>query len=222
MPKSYIPQMDAEFHTWQNELLTWLEVPANQARLGLTPTQIAEMKNAQSGWMGAFPAHLGSQNVAKVAANAKDAARKELEKPIRTFVAVLQHNPVLSDADRVALGITVPAPTRQSSAVPTTSPIATVDFSQRLRHSIAFRDPMTPNSKGKPKGMRAAQLSMKLGSPPADPSECEFMGSDTNSPFIQTFDPTDAGKTVYYMMRWENTTGATGPWSAIFSAVVPG
>jgi len=221
MPKSYIPQTDAEFNTWQNELLAWLDTPANQARLGLTPAQIAAMKNAQVGWMSAFPTHLGTQNAAKVASNAKDAARKELEKPIRNFVAALQKNIVLSDADRVALRITVPAPTRQKSAMPTTSPVATIDFSQRLRHSITFRDALTPKSKSKPKGIRGAQVCMKLGAPPpADPSECEFVATDTATPYVHTFDAADVGKMVYYILRWENTTGAVGPWSAYVSAVV--
>jgi len=181
------------------------------------------MKNAQSVWMGAFPAHLGSQSAAKVASNAKDAARKELEKPIRSFIVALQKNPALVDADRVALAITVPAPTRQKSPAPTTSPVATIDFSQRLRHSISFRDALTPKSKGKPKGIRGAQICRKLGAPPpADPSECEFMSTDTATPYVQTFDAADVGKMVYYILRWENTTGAVGPWSAYVSAVVTG
>jgi len=223
MPSSYIPQTDADFDNWQKELLTWLDVPANQARLGLTPAQIAAMKSAQSAWTGAFPSHLTAQNAAKVAANAKEAARKTLETPIRSFVAVLQKNPALLDADRVALRITVPAPTRQNAPIPTTSPVATIDFSQRLTHSISFRDFTTPKSKAKPKGVRGAQICVKIGgTPPADSSEFDFLTSDTSTPYVHRFDPADIGKTVWYTLCWENTTGATGPWSAFVSAVVPG
>jgi|GEM_PF-6208256 len=36
------------------------------------------------------------------------------------------------------------------------------------------------------------------------------------------FPPEDLGKTAYYAPRWINTTGAPGPWSQIYNAIVPG
>jgi len=33
---------------------------------------------------------------------------------------------------------------------------------------------------------------------------------------------TQAGKTVYYWLRWVNTRGEAGPWSSVASAMVVG
>jgi hypothetical protein len=35
------------------------------------------------------------------------------------------------------------------------------------------------------------------------------------------FEEEDRGKTFWYAVRWENTTGLKGPWSEIRSAVIP-
>ena len=44
---------------------------------------------------------------------------------------------------------------------------------------------------------------------------------DSATPYVAEFDNTDAGKTVWYIMRWKNTRGETGPWSFPLSAKVP-
>jgi len=41
-------------------------------------------------------------------------------------------------------------------------------------------------------------------------------------PPVAQFDPADAGKTAYYWLRWENTKGEIGPWSAVASATITG
>jgi hypothetical protein len=43
----------------------------------------------------------------------------------------------------------------------------------------------------------------------------------TRSPYVFTFDENMRGKTVYFCLRWENTRGQKGPWSAIYSAIIP-
>lgn len=219
----FIPSGDAEFDTWQDTLENFIGDAANRTRLGLTPAQTAPLDDKQGAWTSAYPAHVAAQSAALVASNAKNAARAAYEAPIRTFIAVLQRNPALTDADRTALKITIPATTRQNSAVPTTFPIPTVDFAVRLQHSISFRDSQTPDSKAKPDGVRGAQIYEKIGGPlPASPDEFTFLGTDTRAPYVCHFEMGDIGKTVYYLLHWENTTGKTGPWSEITSAVVPG
>jgi hypothetical protein len=46
--------------------------------------------------------------------------------------------------------------------------------------------------------------------------------TDTASPLTIPFTEADRGKRVYYCLRWVGTTeGHEGPWSEIFSAIVP-
>jgi hypothetical protein len=35
------------------------------------------------------------------------------------------------------------------------------------------------------------------------------------------FENDQRGKTVYFALRWENTRGEKGPWSAIQIAIIP-
>jgi len=223
MSTDYIPGGDLEFNAWQSNFSTFLNDPANQTRLKLTPDLIAPLEAPQVAWTQMYPAHLNARNAAQVASSNKSAARVAYDGAIRALVAVLQRNPALSDADRVAMGLTVPAATRGSVGVPTSSPVATIDFGQRLMHLISFRDHDTPASKAKPDGVRGAQIYIHIGGPmPASPDEFTFIATDTKAPYIYHFEMSDLGKTAFYLLRWENTTGQTGPWSEIVSAVVPG
>jgi len=223
MATDYIPSGDAEFEAWQQNFSAFLSDGANQTRLNLKPVDLTPVETPQVKWTQDYPAHLGAQNAALVASANKNTARGDYEPAIRAFVAVLQRNPNLTDADRVALQITVPTATRQAVPTPTSYPVPTIDFGQRLTHSISFRDQNTPASKAKPDGARGAQIYLVIGGPmPTSPDAFTFIATDTKAPYVYHFEMADIGKTVYYRLRWENTTGATGPWSEIVSAVVPG
>ena len=62
----------------------------------------------------------------------------------------------------------------------------------------------------------------KKGEPATDISELSFLGTDTASPFINKFAIADAGKTVHYWLRWENSRGETGPWGPVVTGTVTG
>ncbi len=53
-----------------------------------------------------------------------------------------------------------------------------------------------------------------------DPSALTFLGVDTRTPYLASFDGADAGKTAYYMLRWVSTTGEKGPWSETATATI--
>jgi hypothetical protein len=44
---------------------------------------------------------------------------------------------------------------------------------------------------------------------------------NTKPPFTLSFHGEQRGKTVYFALRWENTTGEKGPWSEIENAIIP-
>lgn len=219
----FIPSGDADFNLWQDNLLNFLSAPANRTRLQLSEADLSVVSAPQGAWERDYPAHLEAQRAALVASNAKNSARAALEEALRPFIAVLQKNANLSDADRTALRITVPAVTRQAAPVPTSAPVGSVDFSRRLTHSISFRDENTPQTKAKPDGVRGAQIYIQIGgSVPSGPDGFSFLATDTRAPYVHAFEMNDIGKTVHYLLRWENTTGKVGPWSEIVSAVVAG
>ncbi|MBC8096333.1 MAG: hypothetical protein H7Y43_11015 [Akkermansiaceae bacterium] len=55
-----------------------------------------------------------------------------------------------------------------------------------------------------------------------NPNAMAFLAIETRTPYRADFEAGDVGKTVYFAFRWLNTKGQPGPWSQIYSAVVPG
>ena len=45
---------------------------------------------------------------------------------------------------------------------------------------------------------------------------------DRSTPYLMEFNSADAGKTAYWALRWVNTRGEHGPWSATVSGTIPG
>src|SRR5262249_31548553 len=102
-------------------------------------------------------------------------------------------------------------------------PLAQVDTSHRLQHTIHWRDESIPNSKVKPGGVRGAEIWACIGpTPPSDPTQAHFVALDTASPYLFEHNPADAGKLAHYLVRWVNTRGEPGPWSETISAKITG
>ncbi len=178
----YIPAPDAEFDSWQVNWVTY--AAANAAALGLDPlVDIPAIQAAQTAWDTDYDGHLTAQAAAQAARQAKDDTRTAFEGVIRPLVARLQASPDVDNLERQALGMTVRDTIATPSPIPVTRPVVSVDTSQRLRHTIAFADEVTPTSKGKPDGVRGVQLWIKIGDPaPVDPSELTFLATDTRTP----------------------------------------
>lgn len=121
------------------------------------------------------------------------------------------------------MGLTVKTGTRTPVAKPATCPVGKIDFSARKQHTIYFYDEGSPHSRAKPDGVHGCEIYMKIdGEAPKLVSELTYLATCTASPYVATFDGTQAGKTVYYWLRWVNTRGEAGPWSSVISANVVG
>ena len=217
----YIPQADADFHLWQASLVT--DVQTNASTFGIPAADMTVLVSAQTPWTTAFAKASNKQNRTAADVVAKETARTNYEKAIRQFVAQwLSSNTKVSDSARTRMGITVKSTVRTPVAVPVTRPVAAIDFSVRLQHSISFTDEGS-TGKAKPAGVHGCEIWCKIdGTAPADVSELTYLATDTSTPYIATFDGKYAGKTVYYMLRWVNTRNEHGPWSSTFNAMVVG
>ncbi|MBU0717320.1 MAG: hypothetical protein KJ749_03650 [Planctomycetes bacterium] len=219
MANDYIPRGDAEFNSWQANFVTYAN--ANLVNLGLVIGDLTTILIAQLSWTPSLTAHIAAQANAQSARATKDGNRTTLESQIRALVRRLQASPSVSDAERAALGITVPDTGATAAASPTTRPVCEVDTSQRLRHTIDFTDEGTPTRKAKPAGVLGAEIWVKIGpTPPVDPSELTFLAVDTRSPYTRDYPGSEGGKQAHYMLRWVNTRGETGPWSETVTATI--
>ena len=215
----YIPGADAQFDTWQVNFVTY--VNAHLLDLGLDIADVVDLNATAATWTTEYPAHTAAQAAAEAARQAKDGARSGFEGAIRPLVRQLQASPDVDDAERAAMGITVPDRETTPQVPPKTRPVVSVDTSQRLQHTIAFADEATPTRKAKPAGVMGAELWVKVGDPPpVDPSELTFLSLDTRTPYVADFPGEDGGKTAHYMLRWVATTGEKGPWSETASATI--
>lgn len=215
----YLPNSDPDFTAWMRNFIEYTS--ANLAALGLTAADLGPIQAKQGSWEAASAAFVTAQAQVRAARLVKDDERGGQADLVRPLVAVLQASPVVTDAQRAALGLTVRAATRTASPIPTSTPMATVDTSQGLRHTISFFDETTRLSRAKPRGASGCEIWIKIGEPaPVDPSELKYLATDTRTPYVVEFDGADAGKVAYYMLRWVNTRGERGPWSRIVAATI--
>ena len=218
----YVPRSDVDFNLWQVSLIDIINI--NLTNWGITADDFTALKATQTIWTTAFAKANNKQNRTSADVQAKDDARVDYEKGLRTFVAQwLANNTKVANSDRERMGLTVKSGSRTPVPTPDTSPIGTVDFSVRLQHSIHYSDQATPNSKAKPDGVHGCEIWMKIdGIAPVDPSELSYLATDTRSSYTKTFEGKYAGKTVWYWLRWVNKRGEHGPWSSAISAMVAG
>jgi hypothetical protein len=222
MPTNYLPRPDGDFAAFADHyygaVKKWWDAQ------GLDPTDLKPLETALAEWDKDYPAHVKAQAAAEGARQAKDAARKALEREIRPITNFIQGYTKTTDADRATIGITVRQPTGGASPAPTSRPLVRVDTSLRLRHTIRFSDEATPTRRARPKNTLGAEVRLKLLPPhepaPTDPEALRFLTLATSGIATAEFPSQDGGKTAVYMLRWVGPRGAVGPWSEICSATV--
>ena len=216
-----IPAPDPAFNNWQVTLIAY--ITANRAALGVSTGDLTALTAGQTAWTAAYATHQATQTQALSDRQAKDDARADYTTLIRATVGQMQKNPAVTDTQRQAMQITVPDTTRTPAAVPTSRPTVKIDSSQRLSHKLEFRDEATPTSRAKPAGVTASEVWLFVGTTaPAGPDAMHLQGVDRSTPYLMEFDSADAGKTAWWALRWVNTKGEHGPWSATVSATIPG
>jgi hypothetical protein len=217
----FIPHADEEFNTFINTFVNY--VSAHAVNLGVPPATATALSNAFLVWTDSLAGHDTAQIAATSARTVKDSARDALTIITRTIARSIQANPTVTDEVRTLMGLPVPDDSRTRAPVPTTKPVGQVDTSQRLQHTIHWRDESMPNSKAKPTGVRGAEIWMFIGpTPPSDPAQAKFVALDTASPYLLVHEATNAGKLAHYLLRWMNTRGEAGPWSETLSATITG
>ena len=216
---SYIPQEKNSRYQWLNTFHT--NFVANATALGFTAMDAAALTDKWDVYDPAFADAIVRENAYNAGLATLGTATDELVDLVRGFVATIQANPTVTDAQRSAAGIPIHSTTRTPASVPTTRPTADVDTSQRLQHTLHFRDEGSAN-RAKPAGVRGAEIWCFIGPGPATVTAAHYLGTDTKTPYVATFDPEDAGKTAHYFLRWVNTRNQHGPWSETVSATIGG
>jgi hypothetical protein len=142
---------------------------------------------------------------------------------VREFVnAFLRFNENVTDEDRVNLGITVPDTTPTSPHDPETMPVVTrIDSSIIMRIILHDKDSMS-GRRAKPYGIHGVEIRWAiLDAPPVTTADLIHSEFSTRTPHTFICEENQRGKTVWFCLRWENSRGQKGPWSELYSAIIP-
>jgi hypothetical protein len=87
---------------------------------------------------------------------------------------------------------------------------------------VKFEFGESATSKAKLKDQHGVEIASVIAdSKPLEIDDLNRSSFDTHTPMILSFKESERGKTLWYAARWENTRGEKGPWSEIFSVVIP-
>jgi len=220
MPDTNIPSNDTEFSQMVKQLLG--AATPNPAKFGLTADDVSQIATAHSAFGDAHDAHRQAHEASHAATHAKDAARANLETYVRAAARKINSVPGADNALRVAAGLAPYDGARSPIGAPTSRPLGRLEIGGHFTLVVHFVDETTPQKVAKPHGVQGCQIWSYVGDPaPVDPAGYTFMGLDTRTPYTDTHPAADAGKTVYYWLRWQNAKGEVGPWSDVLSAKIP-
>jgi hypothetical protein len=90
-----------------------------------------------------------------------------------------------------------------------------------MRIILHYRD-MLSESRAKPSGVHGVEIWFAiLDTPPTTTADLIHSEFSTRSSHAFIFDENMRGKTVWFRLRWENMRGEKGPWSELYSAIIP-
>jgi len=153
---------------------------------------------------------------------AKDVARASAEAVVRPFAVQISRNSAVTDANKLGIGVTVPALVPTPIPAPTSAPTLAIISAIPLNMVLGYAVPAAVG-KSKPFGSTGMEVFRAIGVVAAtDPLQALYNGTVTKSPFRQAFTSADQGKIVTYFTRFTTRSGPggvaqSGPWSAPLS-----
>ena len=214
----YLPRRDAELTPWSANFAA--QIADNAVAWGIPTDEILDLQAATTSF-ATLQAQADSPAKTSIIVAEKNAARKTLAAKIRGMVDFRLKNPVITDAQRVALGLNIRDTTHTKIPVPSSRPTLNISVDDFRRLKIAFHDKGSA-SKAKPYGINGAVIAYAvLNTPPASIADLNRSVLATRTPHIIEFAETERGKTAYIAICWQNEKGEKGPWSEIENVIVP-
>jgi hypothetical protein len=221
MNADFVPQANRLFLTWLKVLLAYLELKYAEWRI--PRADIDEINLLMTKFEHTLSLTEDPATRTPVTVQENRDARKAVESKTRIVIkAYITYNPAVTNGDREAMGLPIHKTTRTRVPVIESTPKAEIKWPSEGVVEIIFSDSDILKGKAKPKGAQGVETCFAiLDTPPADWTQLINSIFATHNPIRLTFDGRDRGKTMYFALRWENTRGEKGPWSAIFNTVIP-
>jgi hypothetical protein len=216
---NYIPTKETDFIEWSENLITVSiahkdEWNLSQSKLDELLALHNEVKTLHQLCQTSSFTKLDMQ-----AKNEKKAELLHLEKVIERNN--LHNNDAMTDNGRQELRIPIYDKTPSPHPAPDTLPDVEIDTPFPRVVQIKFRAINAPRW-GKPKYVHGLEcLWVIADTAPAKIEDLLHSSFATHSPLDLTFDEDQRGKRLYFAVRWESGTVKKGPWSDIYSAIIP-
>jgi hypothetical protein len=152
----------------------------------------------------------------------KNETRDTLKTATRKYVKeFLEYNSLITDEERLHMGLPVHDPKPTPAPAPVTFPVTTVKLPSPGVVEIHVVDSES-GRKAKPAGVHGFELKMAMRDEPAtDWAQLTDSLFFTRTPARLSFAGKERGKMLSFAVRWENTRGVKGPWSEIMVAIIP-
>jgi hypothetical protein len=150
-------------------------------------------------------------------------AEKKFKKAYRElYTGYIKNNPLVTNVDLVDMGF----PERHEGAgTPSKPPTEYVEPTIVLTGPAMVKIEYQVKGeakRAKPKNCHGMETkSAILDNKPVDWSELTESVFSTASPLKLTFSGEQRGKVLFFACRWENNIGQKGPWSEIYSVIIP-
>ena len=215
-----IPRKDTEFDEVQNVITT--KTALNLEKWKIDSTWFNEqIIPAKAAWTAVWAAWQDPNDRSKVIVFNKNQARNAYEILLSKLIQMLKASPFITPSELVELGINTSKGGGGHNPPPNTYPGFHI-LPAGIRLLLLYFYALNSKSHAKPHGVHGAEIRWAiLDAMPTDISELINSSFDTRSPFRFEFADKDRGKTIWFCLRWESTTGEKGPWSGYASAVIP-
>ena len=218
---TFLPTREANLVAWSNNFNTLIS--ATPTAFGLTAAQATAYATLNSAFDSAY--NTIKNNTTRSPANiiSKNQAKRNLIASARQLAGVIQRYPAITNAQRSALGLTVPIIPSPIPA-PGSAPQLEIGVVSGYAVKVRLHDSTSGSKRGKPAGVSGASVFSHVGpTAPSDLSVWKFEGNTSKTAVELLFpNTTAAGATVWLTAFWFNPRKQSGPPCAPLSTNLQG
>lgn len=180
--------------------------------IGLDADDINRLATARQKGENSLTTHKQSQIKARADRAAKDDDVDAVADILSEFNRRSQPHPTTTDAMRELLGFPVYDKVKTVADAPTELPNVRIDAALPLNHYITFKE--------RPEDAKGLEIHCKIGgNATGNVDDYNYLGTDTEPPYVKEFQPADGGKQAHYLFCWLNASKERGPWLMLSATV---
>ena len=224
MRKSYMPKQDKVFYVFQGNLVNI--VVANAPAWGIPAPAVAALVARRASYEPLYTIAENKTTRTRVDVLAHRQMRKVYEKEISVYVKAYLFTPLVTNEDRLSMGIPPrdmePTPRGKIETVPVVELLAIGGGDIKVRTRVT-KDQTRYSKHPLADGIEVKYTWVPKGEmPPEKPDDCTKTQNSKKATFIIHCGPGNAGETFYGFFRWVNITNPenSGQWSNTLKVVI--